>query len=288
MTGSASSQVRTVSVGGQPLRVAVRTGEPSRTPLLLLNGIGAGLEGFEPLVEALDPAIPAIRFDPPGVGGSPLPAAPYRLSGLARTVLRLLDVLGHEVVDVLGISWGGGLAQQLARTGARRSRRLVLVATGTGALMVPAHPRVLARMATPRRHLDRDHLHRIAAEIYGGSARTDPRLATRLLHTHSRVGPRRGYYYQLLAGVGWTSVPFLPTLRQPTLVLTGDDDPIIPTINGRMLAALIPNARLHVYRGGHLELAVNPGLLVPVIEEFLHPDPAAASGDPSPDEENTR
>jgi len=276
MTGSACSQVRTVAVGGQPLRVAVRSGDPGRTPLLLLNGIGVGLEALDPLVEALDPAIPVIRFDPPGVGGSPLPATPYRLPGLARTVLRLLDVLGQEQVDVLGISWGGGLAQQLARTGGRRCRRLVLVATGTGALMVPAHPRVLARMATPRRYLDRNHLRRIAAEIYGGSARTDPRIATWLLHTHGRVGPRRGYYYQLLAGAGWTSVPFLPALRQPTLVLTGDDDPLIPTINGRLLATLIPNARLHVYRGGHLELVADPGLLVPVIEEFLHADPPAA------------
>jgi pimeloyl-ACP methyl ester carboxylesterase len=140
-------------------------------------------------------------------------------------------------------------------------------------------------MAIPRRHLDPEHMRRIAAEIYGGSARTDPRFATWLLHTHSRVGPRRGYYYQLLASAGWTSIPFLHSLRQPTLVLTGDDDPLIPPINGRLLATLMPNARLHVYRGGHLALAADPGLLVPVIEEFLH-DPPAASG-PVSEEENT-
>jgi poly(3-hydroxyalkanoate) depolymerase len=265
--------VRMVDVNGQLLKIAVRQGDPRRTPLLLINGIGVGLEGFDPLVAALDPAIPVIRFDAPGAGGSPLPARPYRLHGLARTLLALLDALGHQQVDVLGISWGGGLAQQFAKTAGHRCRRLVLVATGTGALMVPARPRVLARMATPRRHIDAGYLRRVAPDIYGGVARDDPERAAGILHTHSRAGSQRGYAYQLLAAAGWTSIPFLRTLRQPTLVLAGDDDPIIPLVNGHLLAALIPHARLHVYRGGHLELVATPALLVPIIEEFLRDDP---------------
>ncbi|MEU7812984.1 poly(3-hydroxyalkanoate) depolymerase [Pseudonocardia sp. NPDC049154] len=256
-------------IGGQRLRIHLRPGAPGRTPLLLVNGIGAGLEAFDPLVDALDPHRPVIRFDPPGAGGSPVPARPYRLPCLARTMIALLDVLGHERVDVLGVSWGGGLAQQFARTARGRCRRLVLVATGTGTVMVPGGPRVLARMATPRRHTDPGYLRRVAPEIYGGAAREDPATAARLLHPHRRTGSRRGYAFQLLAAAGWTSLPFLPLLRQPTLVLTGDDDPLIPTINGRLLAALIPRARLHVYQGGHLELITRPDRLVPLIEDFL-------------------
>lgn len=258
-----------VDVDGTRLRIAVHPGAPGRTPLLLVNGIGCGFESFDPLVRALDPAVPVIRFDPPGAGGSPLPACPYRLPGLARTVLGLLDHLGHEEADVLGISWGGALAQQIARTWGPRCRRLVLVATGAGALMVPAGPRVLLHLATPRRHRDPGYVRRVAPDLYGGAARTDPELARHVLHDHSRTGPALGYLYQIFAATGWTSAAFLPRLHQPTLVLTGDDDPIIPPVNGRMIAALIPNARLHVYRGGHIELAATPGLLVPVIEEFL-------------------
>ena len=261
--------IRTIDVGGQLLRVAQRTGDPDRTPLLLINGIGASLESFDSLVDALDPDLGVIRFDAPGVGGSPLPVWPYRLPGLARRITRLLDVLDHPRVDVLGISWGGGLAQQFAFTQRHRCRRLVLVATGTGSLMVPAAPRVLARMLTPRRYLDSGYLQRVAAELYGGSARTDPALAGRVLLAHARVGAPRGYLYQLLAGAGWTSLTFLPAVRQPTLVLAGDDDPIIPLLNGRLLAALIPHARLHVYAGGHLELAADPARLVPTIQDFL-------------------
>jgi poly(3-hydroxyalkanoate) depolymerase len=269
MSAAAPEAVRMVDVAGSRLRIGVRHGDPGRVPLLLVNGIGCGFESFDSLVGALDPAIPVIRFDPPGAGGSPLPSRPYRLPGLARTVVALLDHLGHEQCDVLGISWGGALAQQIARTGRERCRRLVLVATGTGALMVPAGPQVLLRLATPRRHRDPGYVRRVAPDLYGGSARTHPELAEHVLHDHSRTGPTLGYAYQLLAAAGWTSLPYLPMLRQPTLVLTGDDDPIIPPVNGRLLAALIPQARLHVYRGGHIELAADPGRLVPVIEAFL-------------------
>jgi poly(3-hydroxyalkanoate) depolymerase len=272
MNADEARAVRLVSVGGQLLRIHVRPGDTGRTPLLLVNGIGAAFESFDPLLDALDPARPVIRFDPPGAGGSPVPTRPYRLPGLARTMLALLDVLGHNQVDVLGVSWGGALAQQFAWTARNRCRRVVLVATGTGSLMVPARPRVLARMATPRRYTDPDFLRRVAPEIYGGTARHDPETPARLLHTHSRAGSHRGYAFQLLAAAGWTSVGFLPLLRQPTLVLTGDDDPLIPTVNGRLLTALIPHARLHVYPGGHLELIARPERLAPLIEEFLNSD----------------
>jgi poly(3-hydroxyalkanoate) depolymerase len=269
MNADGAPTARLVGVGGRSLRVHFRPGDPRRTPLLLVNGIGVGYESFAPLVDALDPDRPVIRFDPPGAGGSPVPTRPYRLPGLARTVLALLDTLGHERADVLGVSWGGALAQQIALTAHDRCRRLVLVATGTGTLMVPARPRVLARMATPRRYTDPDFLRRVAPEIYGGTARQDPDAPARLLHPRSGASSQRGYAFQLLAAVGWTSVAFLPRLRQPTLVLTGDDDPIIPTINGHLLAALIPRAQLHVYPGGHLELIARPERLVGLIEQFL-------------------
>jgi pimeloyl-ACP methyl ester carboxylesterase len=77
-------------------------------------------------------------------------------------------------VDVLGISWGGGVAQHFAAFQRARCRRLVLVATATGALMVPARPSVLAHLVTPRRYLNRGYLERVPGEIYGGSARADP------------------------------------------------------------------------------------------------------------------
>jgi poly(3-hydroxyalkanoate) depolymerase len=265
-------RMRILTIGGRAIRVAAREGTPGWPPLLLCNGIGASLELFQPFVDALDPRRPVIRFDMPGIGGSPAPVIPYHLRILPPLLAGLLDRLGYQQADVLGISWGGGLAQQFALSRPDRVRRLVLVATGPGALMVPGRPHVLLRMLTPRRHRDPGHAARIAGELYGGSARDDPALARDLLHAATRLGPlgpARGYYYQLISALGWTSLPWLPKLRPPTLILAGNDDPIIPLANARIMDRLIPRSRLHVYPGGHLELAARAERIAPVVEAFL-------------------
>jgi poly(3-hydroxyalkanoate) depolymerase len=261
--------MRIVVVGGRSLRVSVREGAPGWTPLLLCNGIGVSLELLQPFADALDPRRPVVRFDMPGVGGSTAPVLPYHLTTLPALLAGLLDQLGYPRADVLGISWGGALAQQFALSRPDRVRRLVLVATAPGALMVPARPSVLLRMLSPRRHQDPAYAARIAGDLYGGSARENPIVARDLLHATTRVGPSVGYYYQLLAGLGWTSLPFLAGLKPPTLILAGDDDPIIPVANAKIMHRLIPRSELHIYRGGHLELAADAERLGAVIEAFL-------------------
>ena len=202
------------------------------------------------------------------------PVVPYHLATLPSLLAGLLDQLGYAQADVLGISWGGGLAQQFALSRPDRVRRLVLVATGPGSLMVPGRPWVLLRMLTPRRHRDPGYAARVAGELYGGSAREDPALARDLLHATTRPGLARGYYYQLIASLGWTSLPWLPKLRPPTLILAGDDDPIIPLVNARIMHRLIPRSQLHIYHGGHLELAVDSEGIASVVEAFLGPEGA--------------
>ena len=271
-----TAEVRSITVGGRQLRVAVRPARrglrltaPRRTPLLLINGIGASLEVLEPFVRRLDPAVEVIRFDPPGAGGSALPPGPYRFTGLCRLIAGMLTELNVDLVDVLGISWGGGVAQQFAASQRSRCRRLVLVATAPGMPTIPGNPSVLARMVTPRRYLDRDYLEQIAGQIYGGSARDNPEQIAATMNNGNRVGPPAGYLYQLLAGAGWSSLPFLPRLGQPTLIMSGDDDPIIPLANARLLHRLIPKSRLHVYHGGHLALVTEAAELAPVVDAFL-------------------
>jgi poly(3-hydroxyalkanoate) depolymerase len=272
--------MRILTIGGRAIRVSVREGAPGRPPLLLCNGIGVSLELFQPFVDALDPQRPVIRFDMPGIGGSPAPVIPYHLATLPSLLAGLLDQLGYEQADVLGISWGGGLAQQFALSRPDRVRRLVLVATAPGALMVPGHPRVLLRMLTPRRHRDPGYAAHVAGELYGGSAREDPGVARDLLHATTRLGPARGYYYQLISILGWTSLPRLPRLRPPTLILAGDDDPIIPVVNARIMHRLIRRSTLHVYQGGHLELAADPERLASAVQAFLDADLTADGSQP--------
>jgi len=261
-------QIKLYDVDGQTLRVGIRHGERTSPPLLLFNGIGANIELVEPFLQALD-GPEAIIFDVPGVGGSPAPKLPYRPSTLTRLTARLLDQLGYDQVDVLGVSWGGALAQQFAFQQPRRCRRLVLAATSPGSLMVPGKLTVLLKMATPRRYKDPDYMNRIAGDIYGGALRSSPELVRKHLR-HVRWSSDYGYYLQLIAGIGWSSLPWLRLLRHPTLVMAGSDDPIVPAVNGRILAALIPNARLVTIDDGHLFLVTSARESAQRIAKFLN------------------
>ena len=265
--GEDDIDVRTIVVGRQPLRVATTRGREGRPPLLLFNGIGANWQAARPFLRALTHTA-AIIFDVPGIGGSPPPSLPYRPSTLARLAAHLLEQLGHKKVDVAGVSWGGGLAQQFAHQHGDMCRKLVLAATSPGAIMVPGRPSVVWKLATPRRYLDRAYMRSVAAEIYGGALRHDPELIAR--HAEAMSGATNvGYLFQLLAMAGWTSLPWLQSLRQPTLVLMGRDDPLVPPLNGRILAWLIPNARLQMIDDGHLFLVTRPVETAITIEAFL-------------------
>ena len=90
------AETRTITVKGQRLRITIRKGDGTRTPLLLMNGFGVNLEVLQCFVDALDPAIEVIRFDVPGTGGSPAPRIPYRFSAHARLVTEMLDQLGYH------------------------------------------------------------------------------------------------------------------------------------------------------------------------------------------------
>jgi pimeloyl-ACP methyl ester carboxylesterase len=156
-------------------------------------------------------------------------------------------------------------------------RRLVLAATAAGVPLlggVPGSPGALLQLATPRRHQSPDHYRRVAGALYGGAARQHPDA---LLHgsavRFAEAPTLRGYVDQLYAIAFWTGLPWLWRLPQPTLVLAGDDDPIVPVVNGRILTRLIPHARLEIVRGGgHLFLLERPEELAAVIAGFLAQD----------------
>jgi poly(3-hydroxyalkanoate) depolymerase len=268
MPDAAGFHEEMVDVGGLRLRVAVRPGKGR--PLLLFNGIGANLDLVRPFAEALDD-VELIIYDMPGVGGSLPPLIPRRFSGLAALTVKLLDTMGYtRPVNVAGVSWGGALAQQFAIQFPERTNRLILAATSAGAVALPAKFSVLRKMMTPQRYLSRSFLQTAAPELYGGLARQRQDLIGR--HAALTRGPSlRGYLYQLLAGAGWTSVHRLPRLQAPTLVMAGDDDPIMPLVNMRLLFWLIPKSYMHIVRGGgHLFLVLRAHESAGVIRRFLN------------------
>ncbi len=265
-------RIRFVDVDGIRIRTAIR-GEGR--PLLLVMGIGGNIEMWQPFEQALEGSgIQTITFDAPGVGESTNWRRPRRMGALAHTVDRLVGALGYETVDVLGVSFGGALAQQLARQSPDRVRRLVLAATAPGVPGlggVPGRPRAMMALATPRRYYSPEYFRKVAPTLYGGRIRREPELMAEQAHARMTRPPSpRGYAAQLYAMSWWTNLPWLPFIDHPTLVMAGDDDPIIPLINGRILARLMPHARLEVITGGgHLFLLEEAERSAQLVSEFL-------------------
>ena len=86
----------------------------------------------------------------------------------------------------------------------------------------------------------------------------------------------RGYIYQILATWGWTSLWWLPWLCQPTLILAGTDDPLMPVVNARLMASLIRNSELHLVEDGHLFIATRAAEMAQLVRRFLTDDPPAS------------
>jgi poly(3-hydroxyalkanoate) depolymerase len=257
-----------ISVGGVRLRVS--RGDGAEPPLLLINGIGGTLEMCAPLREELA-GRSVIAFDMPGSGMSPPLKAPLRMRGLAALIAQLIARLGHERVDVLGYSFGGVVAQELARRHPQRVRRLVLCATLPGWPSIPGDPIALWLMLTPARYYNARLAKAIVPRIAGGrTARDRAALQSDLRRRRTHPPSLRGYLHQIYAVTGWTSHPWLSRLAMPTLVVQGDADPLVATVNARWLARRIPNAELHLVRGGgHLVLFDEPERVAPVLEAFL-------------------
>jgi poly(3-hydroxyalkanoate) depolymerase len=256
-----------VRAAGLRLRVGRRG---NGRPLLLVTGIGAHLDMWAPFARHAGER-ELIAFDPPGAGLSQRPRGPLRMGGLADVVRKLLDELRLERVDVLGYSFGGALAQELARRAPDRVRRLVLCATGPGLGGSPPRPVAALMLATPARYYHPRLLAMTLPHIAGGRTAREPGvLAAHAGERLQRPPDPLGYAFQLYAIAGWSSLPWLKRLAQPTLVVAGEQDPSVPLRNARMLAARIPDARLHVvHGGGHLFLLDEPENAAGTIREFL-------------------
>jgi poly(3-hydroxyalkanoate) depolymerase len=258
-----------VRVDRDLIRVSVRGEGP---PLLLVMGLGGNIEMWDPLERALNAhGLQTIAYDAPGTGHSPPRLVPRRMPGLAREAARLLDALGHPNADVLGVSFGGAIAQELALTNPHRVRRLVLASTMCGLGGIPGNPLVLSLLATPLRYYSSTFLRLTANTLYGPSVDADGAMfRDQLIARRARPPTVWGYLGQLTAVAGWTSLPWLHRLHAPTLVLAGGADAIVPPINARMLAARIPDARLELVPGaGHLVVIDHADRCAATIADFL-------------------
>jgi pimeloyl-ACP methyl ester carboxylesterase len=179
---------------------------------------------------------------------------------MVNALLRDLEI---PTADVLGVSWGGALAQHFAFQHRRRCRRLILVSTAAAPFVKPSW--AIAREVVAPRRFDPVRGRDVAIQLYGGKVRDNPELLDVFKGLVTNNGGER---YQMLAVLGWTSIPYLRLIRQRTLVLHGEDDQLVPPFNARLLARLLPNAQVHFVPDGHLALVTSANELGPVIEAF--------------------
>jgi poly(3-hydroxyalkanoate) depolymerase len=247
-------------------------------PLLLINGLGANTDMWAPFASRF-PDRRIILFDAPGTGRSSTPSRPMRVSSMANLAAAVLNNRGVESTAVPGYSYGGAIAQEFAYQHPDRVRRLVLAATNFGVGAVPGAPQAMFVLATPFRYYSPTYFNRTAAALYGGRTGRNMDIRHRMMTTRRKFPPSSlGYAMQILGGMCWSSWHFLHEIVHETLVISGDDDPLIPVVNAELLAGRIPNATLEIVeRAGHLFLIDDARHLAERVRQFLEPGQIASN-----------
>ncbi|MDN5761670.1 MAG: alpha/beta hydrolase [Microlunatus sp.] len=252
------------------LKIRIRRRPGTGTPLLLINGLGSCLESWEPLITRLS-GRDIIGIDHPGMGLSSAPNHILSMNELAVFYKDALEALGVSRADVLGFSFGGTVAQQLAKDFPEYVNSLILAGTAPGVGGFPADLITLLTASNPLRYQIPLIREMVAPVIYRGRVGRHPRLfEDELAGWDAHRATLLGVTCQVGAFLGWSSMPWLASLRLPTLVMCGEEDPMAPVANSKLMASIVPDAELRIYRGqGHLFLFDAPERPVADIIEFL-------------------
>lgn len=226
--------------------------------LLFFNGSGATLETTAPMIAPYRSRFEVLVHDQRGLGRTEIPPGPYSMRDYAADALALLDRVGWSSCRVVGVSFGGMVAQEFAVTHPDRVERLVLACTspgGAGGSSYPLHElaqlderarreRMLTLLDTrfTPEYLAAHPSDQAFAAMFTDRSRGVEKDAERL----------RGEREQLMARHEHDVTERLSTVRCPTLVAAGRFDGIAPLANSAAIADRIPGAELRVYEGGHV------------------------------------
>ena len=246
----------------------------SGPPLLFISGTGADLRR-QPRLSDL-PAFGSFElllYDQRGLGQSGVPPGPYSMADYANDAAALLDEVGWGACDVLGVSFGGMVAQELAIRHPGHVRRLVLACTsagGAGGASYPLHELVDLDVDTRQVR----QLELIDTRWDAAWRRANPDMV-RMITEGFQLGQREGEegagtgpLLQLEARSRHDTARRLAQITSPTLVCGGIYDGIAPPANSRFLAKHIPGAQLEMFDGGHGFFMQAPAG-IPSMIEFL-------------------
>jgi 3-oxoadipate enol-lactonase len=241
-------------------------------PLLFCNGSGSTLEGSQLLIAPFAERFDVVAHDQRGLGKTEIPPTPFTMAEYAADAMDLVDQVGWDRFRMVGISFGGMVAQEIAVTWPERVDRLALLCTSPGGADASSYPlqdlaqlSELERADTMLRLLDTRFTHEWLAALPA-----DQGLVAMLA---GRLGDKtaeqlRGEAGQIDARAHHDVTDRLPRVTCPTYVAAGRYDGIAPLPNSEAIVAAVPDAELHVYEGGHAFVAQDPAAF-PEILDFL-------------------
>ena len=254
------------------------------SPLVLIQGVGVGRWGWEPVADRLAPHFQVVTIDNRGIGASDTPPGRYSTRMMADDVLAVLDDAGIQQASLVGTSLGGMIAQEMALAHPERIDKLVLVATiPGGARSRPMPLGTTYLLASALLMTSKAKLWEFVQKTLGPTTlrrrpKTARRLAARkLAHPQSESAWRA----QTAAGMLFNPLGRQRRITQPTLIVQGTADQVVAPGNAEVLAGLIPDARVQRFHGaGHLLYWEQPKRFVRVVTDFLT-DPASPARVPA-------
>jgi len=241
--------------------------------LLFLNGSGSTLAASAVVIKPFAARFDVVAHDQRGLGRTSIPEGPYTMAEYASDAAALLDAVGWDTCRVVGISFGGMVAQELAVTFPERVERLALMCTSPGGALGSSYPLhdldglpAVERAATMVQLLDTRFTPEWLASHPQDQALVD--FLAQRVGVEKSAEVLRGEQEQLGARRGLDVCDRLPGIACPTLVASGRFDGIAPKANGEAIASCIPGADLRIYEGGHAFFVQDPSAF-PDILDFL-------------------
>ena len=238
-------------------------------------GLGANSTGWYAQIPAFSEEYQVIAFDNRGAGRSEKPNEPYTMPQMAEDAIGVLDVLGARSAHVFGMSLGGMIAQELALRHPQRVKTLILGGTMCGGPKATfAGPQLVQQFVSLAGLPLEQAAEKGLALLYSDAfiARNSERLVQHALSVSHLTAPMHALQRQFMAVVGFNTYDRLPATHVPTLVLVGTADGIIPPANSRVLAEMIPGARLVEFEGaGHGFLVECADEVNAIVLDFLRP-----------------
>ena len=227
--------------------------------LVYCNGSGATLREVRPLLNILSRSFDLLAFDYRGMGGSSPVIEPYTMADLADEVTELLDDAGWDRTAMVGLSFGGMVAQEFAVTHPERVERLALLCTSPGGAFSSFPLETLADLPADERHARSLQL----ADRRGTAEWLVPEPAA-----EESAEQEAARLLQMQARTGHNGLDRLKNITCPTFLASGRYDDIAPVVNGQAIADRVPGASMHIYNGGHMFVAQDPAAW-PEIIAFL-------------------